>query len=78
MVVWINMNDRSTSYGRYLVVQNELVAGVNELRNRFCKEYFQKEFNELSTNIPADKQIYEGIREIFKMNISESEPKSLP
>ena len=33
-------NDRSTTYGKYLQVQNELVAAVNELRNDFCKLYF--------------------------------------
>ena len=26
-------NDRSTSYGKYIAVQNELAAAVNELRN---------------------------------------------
>jgi biopolymer transport protein ExbD len=70
-------NDRSTTYGKYLQVQNELVAAVNELRNDFCKLYFDKEFDALNTAIPSEQEIYDGIRKIYKMNISESEPKNI-
>ncbi len=70
-------NDRSTTYGKYLQVQNELVAAVNELRNDFCNLYFDKDYDELNTNIPMEEEIYEGIRQIYKMNISESEPKDV-
>jgi biopolymer transport protein ExbD len=70
-------NDRSTTYGKYLQVQNELVAAVNQLRNDFCNLYFDKDFDELNTNIPVEEEIYEGIRQIYKMNISESEPKDV-
>jgi biopolymer transport protein ExbD len=69
-------NDRSTTYGRYLQVQNELVAAVNELRNEFSNLYFDKDFDELNTANPIEEQIEEGIRDIYKMNISESEPKN--
>ncbi len=69
-------NDRSTTYGRYLQVQNELVAAVNELRNEFSKLYFDMEFDELNAGNPIEEQIQEGIRDIYKMNISESEPKN--
>lgn len=70
-------NDRSTTYGKYLQVQNELVAAVNELRNEFCNLYFDKDFDELNTANPTEEEIYEGIRDIYKMNISESEPKNI-
>lgn len=70
-------NDRSTTYGKYLQVQNELVAAVNELRNDFCKLYFDREFDELNTANPTDEEIHDGIRKIYKMNISESEPKNI-
>lgn len=69
-------NDRSTTYGRYLQVQNELVAAVNELRNEFSNLYFDKDFDDLNTANPTEEQIEEGIRDIYKMNISESEPKN--
>jgi len=70
-------NDRSTTYGRYLQIQNELVAAVNELRNNFCELYFDKSFDELNTADPVEDEINEAIREIYKMNISESEPKNI-
>ena len=70
-------NDRSTTYGKYLQVQNELVAAVNELRNDFCKLYFDKEYDELNTANPIEDEIHEAIRKIYKMNISESEPKNI-
>jgi hypothetical protein len=70
-------NDRSTTYGKYLQVQNELVAAVNTLRNDFCKLYFDKEYDELNTGNPIEEEIQTGIRRIYKMNISESEPKNI-
>jgi len=70
-------NDRSTTYGKYLQVQNELVAAVNQLRNDFCKMYFDKDFDELNTGNTNEEEIYNGIRKIYKMNISESDPKNI-
>ena len=70
-------NDRSTTYGKYLEVQNELVAAVNELRNDFSKLYFDKEYDELNQNNPTEKEIKDKIRDIYKMNISEAEPKNI-
>lgn len=70
-------NDRSTTYGKYLAVQNQLVAAVNTLRSDFCKLYFDKNFDDLNDNNPIDKEIKDGIRSIYKMNISEAEPKNI-
>ena len=70
-------NDRSTTYGKYLQVQNELVAAVNYLRNDFCKLYFDKDYEDLNTANPIEEEIQTGIRKIYKMNISESEPKNI-
>ncbi len=70
-------NDRSTTYGKYLQVQNELVAAVNQLRNEFCNQYFGRDYDDLNTANPIDEEIYNGVRKIYKMNISESEPKNI-
>jgi len=70
-------NDRTTTYGAYLQVQNELVAAVNTLRNDFCRLYFDKEYDELNLGNPIDEEIQAGIRKRYKMNISESDPKSI-
>jgi hypothetical protein len=68
-------NDRSTTYGKYLQVQNELVAAVNQLRNEFCNLYFDMDFEELNTSNPIEEEINEGIRKRYKMNISNLIPK---
>ena len=70
-------NDRSTTYGKYLQVQNELVAAVNELRNNFCNLYFDREFEDLNTSNVIEEEIHNGIRKIYKMNISETAPKNI-
>ena len=70
-------NDRSTTYGKYLQVQNELVAAVNQLRNDFCNLYFDKDYDELKTANPVEEEIQQGIRKIYKMNISEADPKNI-
>ena len=70
-------NDRSTTYKQYLMVQNELVAAVNQLRQDFCKLYFDKDYDNLNMNSPTEKEIAEAIRKVYKMNISEAEPKNI-
>ena len=70
-------NDRSTTYGKYIQVQNELVAAVNQLRNDFCNLYFDKDYDELKTANPVEEEIQQGIRKIYKMNISEADPKNI-
>ena len=70
-------NDRSTTYKTYLTVQNELVAAVNQLRQDFCKLYFDRDYDDLNMNSTLDKEIAEAIRKVYKMNISEAEPKNI-
>jgi biopolymer transport protein ExbD len=70
-------NDRSTTYGKYLIVQNELVAAVNELRNQFAMENFGRKYDELDSKKSIDQAIIDGINKVYKMNISEAEPKNI-
>lgn len=64
-------NDRSTSYGAYLEVQDALVAAYNELKDELAKRKFGKPFDELTD----DKQ--KAIREFYPQAISEAEPKNI-
>ena len=70
-------NDRSTTYGKYLQVQDVLVAAVNDLRDEFAKEYFGRGLDEFNEKNPTDEAILEGIKNVYKMNISEAEPKNI-
>ena len=73
-------NDRSTSYGLYVAVQNEVVAAYNTLRDRYSRERFGKSWKELEreeNENPNDEQIIERTKEVknaYPLNISEAEP----
>ena len=84
-------HDRETSYGKYIEVQNELVAAYNFLRNREAKrlygneypgeddEYFamlaEKEKNQFKRSEQLEERIA-LIKNLYPMKLSEAEPKS--
>lgn len=84
-------NDRGTSYGVYLGVQNELKAAYRELRddyamNKYNKTYAQlrSEYNKLNDNIyateankEAAKAKLKDITDAYPMRLSEAEPKEV-
>ena len=63
-------NDRGTRYQAYLDVQNELVAAYTELRDEVSRRQWGKRFMDLN----EDQQ--EAVQKIYRMNISEAEPKN--
>lgn len=63
-------NDRGTSYGLYIQVQDELAAAYNELRN----ELSMRKWNKLYDDLDKDQQ--DAIKKIYPMSISEAEPKN--
>jgi biopolymer transport protein ExbD len=62
-------NARGTSYGMYIMVQNELTGAYNELRDEISRERFGRRFDQLD----ADQQA--AVRNYFPMRISEAEPR---
>ncbi len=64
-------NDRGTSYEMYLMVQNELTAAVNELRDEMARVKFGKAYVDCS-----DAQ-REAIDKAIPIAISEAEPKNI-
>lgn len=65
------MNDRGTSYGVYMVVQNLLVKAVNELREEFCQKEFGKPYKKINDN---EMKI---VKQAVPQRISEAEPKDV-
>jgi len=65
-------NDRGTAYRTYIQAQNELAAAINELRDEFCLQKFGRKYEDCN----ADQQDVVG-NQIYKMAISEAEPKDL-
>ena len=64
-------NDRSTSYVRYIQVQNELVRAFNELKDEFSMRKFGMHFDEL------DKDQQKAVKAVYPVTISEAEPKNI-
>ncbi|NLI25177.1 MAG: biopolymer transporter ExbD [Bacteroidales bacterium] len=64
-------NDRGTSYGKYLEVQNELTAAGNEIKDQIAMQKFNKHFDDLS----EDQQ--NAIKQYVPVMISEAEPKNI-
>ena len=73
-------NDRGTSYGTYIAVQNEIVGAYNTLRQRLAKERYGADWKELERaeiERPDDEEVVNKvkfIKETFPLNISEAEP----
>jgi biopolymer transport protein ExbD len=61
--------DAGTDYEAYFMVQNELVAAYNELRDELAKSKFHRLYNEL----PEEQK--KAIRDYYPQKISEAEPK---
>lgn len=79
------VNNRGTSYGTYIAVQNELVAAYNELRDREAKRLYGKTFTEMEKNYNSPsyngnkeslKEKIEVIKNMIPQKLSEAEPKS--
>ncbi|MDY0200087.1 MAG: biopolymer transporter ExbD [Bacteroidales bacterium] len=64
-------NDRGTSYKMYMVVQNELIAAYDELRDELSRAKFGKKYEILT----EDEQ--KAIQKVYPLRISEAEPKSI-
>jgi len=65
-------NDRGTSYGMYIKVQNELTAAFNELRDELSIEKFGVKYADLRIEEHA-----QAIRRAIPMKLSEAEPKDI-
>lgn len=75
-------HDRETSYGRYIEIQNEVLAAYNELRERAAQEVFgrsfaemleEKEKNQFSKDEKLNEQI-QRIKDMYPMKLSEAQP----
>lgn len=77
-------NDRETSYGKYIEVQNELVAAYNFLRDREAQRLYNRSFqsmldektrNQFKKDEKLNEQI-ENIKKMYPLKLSEAEPKN--
>ena len=55
-------------------VQNELEAGIDELREGLSKDKFDRPFSSLDDKNDDDKPLIKAVRLVFPQRISEAEP----
>ena len=60
-------NDLDTKYGTYIAVQNELVAAINELRDKLANEKWGKPYDDLDED---------GERDVDLTSLSANERKA--
>jgi biopolymer transport protein ExbD len=63
-----------TSYDMYVKVQNELEAGIRELREELAKDKFGRKFSELDDKKDEDQPLIKAIRLVYPQRVSEAEP----
>jgi biopolymer transport protein ExbD len=66
-------NDRGTSYGTYIAVQNELTAAYNELRDELSTSKFGIRYDDLKDDDPRR----DAIEKVYPLKISEAIPKNI-
>lgn len=64
-------NDRKTEYAAYIMVQNELVAAFNEVKENMAKTEWNTSYDELS------EEYQDIIKYLIPLAISEAEPRSI-
>ena len=65
-------NDNGTSYEMYIMVQNELTAAFNELRDEMSRKHFGVTFANLRND-----DMRESIQQAIRVSISEAEPRDI-
>ena len=68
-------NDRGTSYGMYVKVQNELVAAYEDLRERYAEEEYGRSYRGMDPE--EDKEIIKEVKNAYQQKISEAEPLNI-
>jgi biopolymer transport protein ExbD len=68
-------NDRGTSYGMYVKVQNELVAAYEDLRERYAEDEYGRSYRGMDPE--EDKEIIKEIKNAYQQKISEAEPLNI-
>lgn len=70
-------NDRGTSYGIYLQVQNELKAAYRELRDAYAMKTYGQTFEELKSDQQENLDKIKDVANEYPMRLSEAEPKEI-
>ena len=69
--------DNSNKYITYMSVLDQIMQGLNELREEYCEEKFKRKFSSLNDKVEADKKIISAIRQVYPKKIMKEKNRSV-
>ena len=70
--------DNSTKYETYMKVLDQIMLGLNHLRDSLCKDKFQGiPFSRLNDKVESDKQKISAIRQVYPKKIMKEKNRSV-
>ncbi len=69
--------DNSTKYNTYMQVLDQIMLGLNELRNDLCEEKFGVSFVRLNGKAESDKKKISAIRQVYPKRIMKEKSRSV-
>lgn len=69
--------DNSTKYETYMYVLDQIMSGLNELRDEKCIEKFGIAFTRLNKKVESDKQKISAIRQLYPKRIMKEKARSV-
>ena len=69
--------DNSTKYVTYMSVLDQIMQGLNTLRDSLCREKFGVSFEKLNDKVESDKQKISAIRQVYPKKIMKEKNRSV-
>jgi biopolymer transport protein ExbD len=69
--------DNATSYDIYMQVLDQIMLGLNDLRNELCLEKFGVPFTKLNKKVDTDKAKISAIRQVYPKRIMKEKNRSV-
>ncbi len=69
--------DNSTKYETYMQVLDQIMQGLNELRNELCDQRFGVSFLRLNNKVEDDKKKIAAIRQVYPKRIMKEKARSV-
>tara|TARA_B100001778_G_scaffold313749_1_gene298430 strand:- start:206 stop:742 length:537 start_codon:yes stop_codon:yes gene_type:complete len=69
--------DNSTKYITYMKVLDQIMQGLNELRDEYSKENFGVPFSKLNDKVESDKRKIVAIRQVYPKKIMKEKNRSV-
>ena len=69
--------DNATKYETYMNVLDQIMQGLNSLRDSLCKEKFGVSFGKLNDKVEIDKQKISAVRQVYPKKIMKEKNRSV-